>query len=74
MNNPIKTLTRREWCLWIGSLGMIMPMPVWPTITWLKNLSKENCNEVEIQKPGRKHVVGLLWLYTPYNSHATENN
>lgn len=126
MNNPIKTLTKREWCLWIGSLGIVlisnvltaefdvltlvaaligvtslifaakgnvwaqilmvifsilygiisfrfrywgemitylgmtMPMSVWSTITWLKNPSKENGNEVEIQKLGRKHVVGLL--------------
>lgn len=126
MNNPIKTLTRREWCLWIGSLGIVlisnaltaefdvltlvaaligitslifaakgnvwaqilmvifsilygiisfrfrywgemitylgmtMPMSVWSTITWLKNPSKENGNEVEIQKLGRKHVIGLL--------------
>lgn len=126
MNNPIKTLTKREWCLWIGSLGIVlisnaltaefdvltlvaaligvtslifaakgnvwaqilmvifsilygiisfrfrywgemitylgmtMPMSVWSTITWLKNSSKENGNEVEIQKLGRKHVIGLL--------------
>ena len=126
MNNPIKTLTKREWCLWIGSLGIVLisnvltaefdvltliaaligvtslifaakgnvwaqilmvifsilygiisfrfrywgemitylgmtiPMSVWSTITWLKNPSKENGNEVEIQKLGRKHVVGLL--------------
>lgn len=126
MNNPIKTLTKREWCLWIGSLGIVlisnaltaefdvltlvaaligvtslifaakgnvwaqilmvifsilygiisfrfrywgemitylgmtMPMSVWSTITWLKNPSKENGNEVEIQKLGQKHVIGLL--------------
>lgn len=126
MNNPIKTLTKREWCLWIGSLGIVlisnaltaefdvltlvaaligvtslifaakgnvwaqilmvifsilygiisfrfrywgemitylgmtMPMSVWSTITWLKNPSKENGNEVEIQKLGLKHVIGLL--------------
>ena len=35
-------------------------MSVWSTITWLKNPSKENGNEVEIQKLGRKHVIGLL--------------
>lgn len=127
MNNPIKTLTKREWCLWIGSLGIVLvsnvlttefdiltlvaaligvtslifaakgnvwaqilmvifsilygiisfrfrywgemitylgmtlPMSVWSTITWLKNPSKENGNEVEIQKLERKHVVGLLF-------------
>ena len=126
MNNPIKTLTKREWCLWIGSLGIVlisnaltaefdvltlvaaligvtslifaakgnvwaqilmvifsilygiisfrfrywgemitylgmtMPMSVWSTITWMKNPSKENGNEVEIQKLGWKHVIGLL--------------
>ncbi len=126
MNNPIKTLTKREWCIWIVSLGIVlvsnaltaefdvltlvaaligvtslifaakgnvwaqilmvifsilygiisfrfrywgemitylgmtMPMSVWSTITWLKNPSKENGNEVEIQKLGRKHVIGLL--------------
>ncbi len=126
MNNPIKTLSKKEWILWIGSLiivlisnvvtddfnmltlvaaligvtslifaakgnvwaqilmivfsilygiisfrfrywgemitylGMTMPMSVWSTITWLKNPSKENGNEVEIQKLEKKHIVGLV--------------
>jgi len=126
LNNPIKTLSKKEWILWIGSLiivlisnvvtddfnmltlvaaligvtslifaakgnvwaqilmivfsilygiisfrfrywgemitylGMTMPMSVWSTITWLKNPSKENGNEVEIQKLEKKHIVGLV--------------
>lgn len=125
MNNPFKPLTKRDWILWIGSvgivfisnfataefdiltlvaaligvtslifaakgnvwaqilmivfsilygiisfrfhywgemityLGMTMPMAVWSTITWIRHPSKENGNEVEIQKLGRKHAVGL---------------
>ena len=50
----------RYWGEMITYLGMTMPMSVWSTITWLKNPSKENGNEVEIQKLGRKHVIGLL--------------
>lgn len=126
MNNPIKTLSKKEWIIWIGSLiivlisnivtddfnmltlaaaligvtslvfaakgnvwaqilmivfsilygiisfrfrywgemitylGMTMPMSIWSAITWLKNPSKENGNEVEIQKLEKKHIVGLV--------------
>ena len=24
MNNPIKSLTRREWCLWLASLAVVL--------------------------------------------------
>ena len=37
------------WGEMITYLGMTMPMSVWSTITWLKNPSKENGAEVEIQ-------------------------
>lgn len=121
MNNPIKTLTKREWCIWLFSLtavivsnlisefdiftlvaatvgvtslifaakgnvwaqilmivfsilygiisfrfrywgemmtylGMTLPMAVWSTVTWLKNPSEKNGNEVQIQKLGKKQV------------------
>ncbi len=125
MNNPIKTLTKREWGIWLASLaivfisniitedvdvltlaaaligvtslifaakgnvwaqvlmvvfsilygvisfrfrywgemitylGMTLPMAVWSTITWLKNPSKDNGNEVEIQSLNSKHMIGL---------------
>lgn len=127
MNNPIKSLSSREWALWIGSLmivtvsniisgsidwltfiaaligvtslifaakgnvwaqilmivfsvlygiisyrfrywgemitylGMTMPMAVWSTITWLKNPSEQNKNEVAIQRLNRKHIVALTF-------------
>lgn len=126
MNNPLKTLTKREWSLWLASLatviisnlattdldlltlisalvgvtslifaakgnvwaqflmiifsilygiisfrfhywgemitylGMTLPMAVWSAITWLKNPSQENGNEVEIQKLNYKHITGLI--------------
>lgn len=121
MNNPIKTLTKREWCIWLFSLtavivsnlisefdmltlvaatvgvtslifaakgnvwaqilmivfsilygiisfrfrywgemmtylGMTLPMAVWSTVTWLKNPSEKNGNEVQIQKLGKKQI------------------
>lgn len=24
MNNPIKSLSRREWCLWLASLAVVL--------------------------------------------------
>ncbi len=128
MNNPIKSLSRKEWAIWIGSLiivavsniisnnidwltliaalvgvtslifaakgnvwaqilmilfsilygiisyrfrywgemitylGMSMPMAIWSTITWLKNPSKENKNEVAIQRLKWKHIVALMFF------------
>ena len=72
MNNPIKTLSKREWILWMGSLAIVLIsnvattefdgltlMAVWSTVTWMKNPSKENGNEVEIQTLNQKHVIGL---------------
>lgn len=125
MNNPIKTLTKREWSIWLGSiiivlisnlatkdfdlltlvaaltgvtslifaakgnvwgqvlmilfsilygiisfrfrywgemltyLGMTLPMAVWSTITWIKNPSENNGNEVQIQSLSKKHIVEL---------------
>ncbi len=128
MNNPIKSLSRKEWAIWIGSLtivatsniisnnidwltliaalvgvtslifaakgnvwaqilmilfsilygiisyrfrywgemitylGMSMPMAIWSTITWLKNPSKENKNEVAIQRLTWKHITALMFF------------
>ncbi len=128
MNNPIKSLSRKEWVIWIGSLiivavsniisnnidwltliaalvgvtslifaakgnvwaqilmilfsilygiisyrfrywgemitylGMSMPMAIWSTITWLKNPSKENKNEVAIQRLKWKHIAALMFF------------
>lgn len=125
MNNPVKTLTKREWSIWLGSiiivlisnlatkdfdlltlvaaltgvtslifaakgnvwgqvlmilfsilygiisfrfrywgemmtyLGMTLPMAVWSTITWIKNPSENNGNEVQIQSLSKKHIVVL---------------
>lgn len=125
MNNPIKTLTKREWSIWLGSiiivlisnlatkdfdlltlvaaltgvtslifaakgnvwgqvlmilfsilygiisfrfrywgemltyLGMTLPMAVWSMITWIKNPSENNGNEVQIQSLSKKHIVAL---------------
>ena len=125
MNNPIKTLTKRDWSIWLGSirivlisnlatkdfdlltlvaaltgvtslifaakgnvwgqvlmilfsilygiisfrfrywgemltyLGMTLPMAVWSTITWIKNPSENNGNEVQIQSLSKKHIVAL---------------
>lgn len=123
MNNPIKALTKREWCIWLCSLaaviisnaataefdvltlaaamvgvtslvfaakgnvwaqilmivfsilygiisfrfsywgemitylGMTLPMSVWSTVTWLRNPSEKNGNEVEIRRLKKLHVV-----------------
>lgn len=52
----------RYWGEMITYLGMTLPMAIWSTITWAKNLSKENGNEVAIQKLTRKMIV-LLALF-----------
>lgn len=52
----------RYWGEMITYLGMTMPMAVWSTITWFKNPSKENANEVAIQKLNWKHVVALFFF------------
>ena len=49
----------RYWGEMITYLGMTMPMAIWSTYTWLKNPSKENGNEVEIQTLNRGHAVAL---------------
>ena len=51
----------RYWGEMITYLGMTMPMAIWSTITWIKNPSKENGNEVAIQKLNRKHIVALFF-------------
>lgn len=52
----------RYWGEMITYLGMTLPMAIWSTITWAKNPSKENGNEVAIQKLTRKMIV-LLALF-----------
>ena len=49
----------RYWGEMITYLGMTMPMAIWSTYTWLKNPSKENGNEVEIQALSREYAVAL---------------
>lgn len=52
----------RYWGEMITYLGMTMPMAIWSTITWIKNPSKENGNEVAIQNLNWKHVVALSFF------------
>ena len=52
----------RYWGEMITYLGMTLPMAIWSTITCAKNPSKENGNEVAIQKLTRKMIV-LLALF-----------
>ena len=52
----------RYWGEMITYLGMTMPMAIWSTITWIKNPSKENGNEVAIQKLNWKHITTLFFL------------
>ena len=57
----------RYWGEMITYLAMTMPMAVWSTITWLKNPSKENKNEVQIQKLTSTHIIGLIFYYVKLN-------
>lgn len=52
----------RYWGEMITYLGMAMPMAVWSTITWIKNPSKENGNEVAIRKLNWKHSMVLVFF------------
>ena len=52
----------RYWGEMITYLAMTMPMAVWSTITWLKNPSKENKNEIQIQKLTSTHIIGLIFF------------
>ena len=52
----------RYWGEMITYIGMTMPMAIWSTITWIKNPSKENANEVAIQKLKWKHVAALIFF------------
>lgn len=44
----------------ITYLGMTLPMSVWSTITWIKNPSEENGNEVQIQILSIRQSVILI--------------
>ena len=50
----------RYWGEMITYMGMCMPMAIWSTITWIRNPSEENENEVAIQKLNRKHIDSFL--------------
>lgn len=52
----------RYWGEMITYLGMSMPMAIWSTITWIKNPSKENGNEVAIRKLNCKHSILLVFF------------
>ena len=52
----------RYWGEMITYIGMTMPMAIWSTITWIKNPSKENANEVAIKKLNWKHVAALIFF------------
>lgn len=50
----------RYWGELITYVGMNLPMAVWAAITWFKNPSKENGNQVAIQKLKKKHIIILF--------------
>lgn len=50
----------RYWGEMITYLGMSLPMAVWSAITWIKNPSKDNHNQVAIQKLKSKHIFLLI--------------
>lgn len=52
----------RYWGEMITYLGMTLPMAVWSAVTWFKNPSKENKNEVAIQRLDRKHIASLVFF------------
>lgn len=52
----------RYWGEMVTYLGMSMPMAVWSTVTWIKNPSKENGNEVKIQKLSWKNWALLTFF------------
>lgn len=47
------------WGEMITYLGMTLPMAAWSAITWLRNPSEENENEVAIRTLNKKHIIGL---------------
>lgn len=50
----------RYWGEMFTYLGMTLPMSVWAAITWFRNPSKENKDEIAIFHLGRRHIVWLL--------------
>lgn len=61
----IISLRFRYWGEMITYLGMSLPMAVWSTITWMKNPSGQNGNEVAIRKLTWKHSL-LLVLFSSF--------
>ena len=53
----------RYWGERITYLGMMLPMAVWSTITWIRHPA-ENGKEVAIQKLRPRHIWGLLFWGT----------
>ena len=52
----------RYWGEMITYLGMTMPMAICSTITWFKNPSEKNRNEVAIRKLNGKHATVLFFF------------
>lgn len=52
----------RYWGEMITYVGMALPMAIWSTITWINNPSKENGNEVAIQRLNWRHIVVLFFF------------
>lgn len=50
----------RYWGEMFTYLGMTLPMSVWAAVTWFKNPSKENKDEVAIFHLKKSHIV---WLF-----------
>lgn len=50
----------RYWGEVFTYVGMTLPMSVWAAVTWFKNPSKENKDEVAIFHLKRRHIVWLL--------------
>lgn len=49
----------------ITYLGMCLPMALWSMYTWMKNPSKGNQPEVQIQRLKLKHYIGLAVAVVP---------
>lgn len=58
----IISLHFRYWGEMITYLGMTLPMSIWSAITWMRNPSKQNQNEVAIQRLSRKHIIALAFF------------
>lgn len=48
------------WGEMMTYLGMTMPMAIWSTITWMRNPSDTNADEVKIRRLTWKHVMAIF--------------